>query len=45
MEEAPSHELISSESLGINFWFDDDSVTEIQWGPYFNADESVQWPE
>ena len=45
MDEAPSHELISSESLGINFWFDDDSVTEIQWGPFFNADESVQWPK
>jgi len=45
MEEAPNHELISSESLGINFWFDDDLVTEIQWGPFFNADESVKWPK
>jgi len=45
MEEAPTHELISSDSLGINFWLDDDAVSEIQWGPFFNADESVQWPE
>lgn len=45
MDEAPNHELISSESLGINFWLDDDVVTEIQWGPFFNADESVKWPK
>lgn len=45
MDEAPDHELVSSESLGINFWFDEDQVTEIQWGPFFNADESVKWPE
>ncbi len=45
MDEAPTHELISSDSLGINFWFDYNAVSEIQWGPFFNADESVKWPE
>ena len=45
MDEAPTHELISSDSLGINFWLDEDAVTEIQWGPFFNTDESVNWPQ
>ena len=45
MEEAPTHELISTDSLGINFWLDENAVSEIQWGPFFNTDESIRWPD
>lgn len=44
-EEDPSHELLSSELLGINFWFDEDSLTEVQWGPLFLDEETIKWPE
>jgi hypothetical protein len=43
--ENPSHGLISSESLGLNFWFDDDSLNEVQWGPLFIDNETVKWPK
>ena len=42
--EESSNELLSSEKLGINFWFDQDVLSEIQWGPKFNEDESIVWP-
>lgn len=44
-EEDPSHELLSSELLGINFWFDEDKLTEVQWGPFFLDEETIRWPE
>ena len=42
--ESPTHELLSSESLGINFWFDEDKLSEVQWSPLFLDDETVNWP-
>lgn len=44
LEEAPTHELLSSDQLGINFWFDEDTLTEIQWGPLFSDEDAVIWP-
>lgn len=43
-EELPTHELLSSDSLCINFWFDEDQVSEVQWGPLFIDDETIDWP-
>ena len=43
--ESPTHELISSDQLGINFWFDEDTLSEVQWGPLFVDDETIKWPE
>ena len=43
--ESPSHELLASDFLGINFWFDEDQLSEVQWGPLFVDDESIDWPE
>jgi len=43
--EIPSHELLSSDSLGINFWFDGNQLSEVQWGPLFLDDETIDWPE
>ncbi len=44
MEEAPTRELISSGQLGINFWFEENAITEIQWGPLFVDEETIKWP-
>ena len=43
--ESPSHELLSLDSLGINFWFDENRLSEVQWGPLFIDDETINWPE
>lgn len=39
--ESPTHELIASESLGINFWFEEDLLSEVQWGPVFNEEDET----
>lgn len=44
-EENVSHELLSSKILGINFWFDNNSLTEVQWAPLLIDDETIKWPE
>jgi len=44
-EENPIHELMASESLGINFWFDDDTLSEIQWSPLFLDEDTIIWPK
>jgi hypothetical protein len=43
-DDSPSHELISSESLAISFWFDNNIVSEVQWGPHILDDDTVKWP-
>ncbi|PWJ37871.1 hypothetical protein [Sediminitomix flava] len=43
-KEKPTHELLFSGSLGINFWFDEDCVSQIQWGPDFIDDNTINWP-
>lgn len=43
--ENPSHEVLASDSLGMNFWFDEGVLAEIQWSPFINQDDSVKWPE
>jgi hypothetical protein len=44
-EDHPNQKLISSESLAINFWLHENILEEIQWGPQFIDDETIQWPE
>lgn len=44
-EETPVHELMASDSLGINFWFDEDKLSEVQWAPLFLDEETIIWPE
>lgn len=39
------HELLSSETLEMNFWFEADKLLEVQWGPIFMDDETIEWPE
>jgi hypothetical protein len=44
-EEEPDHELVSADSMGINFWLDEGLVTEVQWGPFINDDDTIAWPK
>lgn len=44
-EESPTHELYSSDSLGMNFWLDESEVTEIQWGPLLKDKYTIIWPK
>lgn len=44
-EDNPNQKLISSELLGINFWLVEDTLQEIQWGPLFIDDDTIDWPE
>jgi hypothetical protein len=43
-EESENQELYFTELQGINFWLDDAVVTEVQWGPLFLDDTTVNWP-
>lgn len=42
--ENPDTELIFSEALGMNFWFIENTLAEVQWVPHFGDDENVKWP-
>lgn len=42
--ENPTHELISSDSLCVNFWFDDGILTAIQYSPFFIDEDTINWP-
>lgn len=42
-EESPNHKLLSSELIGINFCFDDNLLSEIQWRPLFIDDDTIRW--
>ena len=44
-EDHPEQVLISSEELGINFWLHQDICEEIQWGPLFEDEHTIKWPE
>lgn len=43
--ENTTHEVVASDSLSMNFWFDEGVLAEIQWSPFINEDETVKWPK
>lgn len=43
-EDTPTQELIASDMVGINFWLEEEKVTEVQWGPLYD-DDGIDWPE
>lgn len=43
-EEETGQCLLISEESEINFWFENDTLTEIQWGPLFEDDDTIIWP-
>ena len=36
--------LLMANSIETNFWFENDFLSEIQWGPFFKDDETIDWP-
>ena len=44
-DENPGHELIVSDKNGLNFWFDDGTLHEIEWGPIWLDENTFRWPE
>ncbi len=44
-EEAPDGRLLSFEEKEIEFWFEDGTLTEIQWSPFWEDDDNRLWPE
>ncbi|WP_420318700.1 hypothetical protein [Ekhidna sp.] len=43
-KDHPEQILIASEELGMNFWLHQDILEEIQWGPLFADENTIQWP-
>lgn len=45
--ESPDHKLLIVDEIGMNFWFENGKLSEIQWGPLFleeKNEETVIWP-
>ena len=40
-----NEEMISSDIGEVNFWLEDNEVTEIQWGPFFIDEDTINWPK
>jgi hypothetical protein len=43
-EEDEDRHLVQSDASAINFWLEEGILTEIQWGPRYLDDETVDWP-
>jgi hypothetical protein len=44
-DDFTKQELIFSENNSLNFWMEDDELSEIQFGPLFEDEETINWPE
>lgn len=43
-DDAPNQELVGLEKENINLWFTDGKLDEIQFGPFWEDDETPIWP-
>ena len=43
IEDSPEHTLVHIPKASMSLWFENDELTEIQWGPFFKNDE-ILWP-
>jgi len=44
-DDFEGQELIFSQKHSINFWLEDGELSEIQFGPFFEDEETLVWPE
>ncbi len=44
-DDFEGQELIFSQKHSINFWLEEGELSEIQWGPFFEDEETIVWPE
>lgn len=42
--DMPDHDLIASPSRFMNFWLQNDVLSEIQWSPEFTEGDEINWP-
>ena len=42
--EEPGHELVVSEAKGLNFWFENGILNEIEWNPIWLDEDTFQQP-
>lgn len=42
--DSPNHKLLRVDEMEMNFWFDNDKLSEIQLGPLFKDEETINWP-
>ncbi len=39
-----NNDLLIFDKVSLNMWFEDDILSEIQWGPFWTDDEQIDWP-
>ncbi len=39
------HEILYAEEIEVDFWMEDDLVSEVQLGPFWSDEETIEWPE
>ena len=44
-DRQPGQELIVSDSMGIHLWFDHEILHEIEWGPMWQDEFTITWPQ
>ncbi len=42
--ENPDHTLVAVDEKSLYLWFDNDTLNEIQWFPYYDDEEEIIWP-
>lgn len=42
--EYPERKLVSFKGVQLNFWFDDGVVSDIEWGPLWQDENTIAWP-
>lgn len=42
--ESPDHKLIEVTDSDVNLWFDNGELSEIQWSPKFEDENTIEWP-
>ncbi len=43
-DELPNHSVVTLENESINFWFEEGELSEIQWSPLWQDEETIIWP-
>jgi hypothetical protein len=43
-DDIPNHHVAVLEEESINFWFEDGELSEIQWSPNWEDEETIIWP-
>jgi len=42
--EGEGEKVLEAEELEMIFWFENDELMEVQWGPFFADEEQILWP-